>query len=75
MRTKSAVYIAERLWQDTVADGSLFDTLIKMAPTVEDYKQRGKLGDLGQQIRGVEVEITARWANIIMEASSNEDQR
>lgn len=71
MKTKIALHIAEHLWDDTVTSGSLFDTMMKLGPTMQTLQMQGKTKEMEEIVNEQKTEIVARWANIIMEAEQH----
>lgn len=71
MRTKVAIHIAEHLWDDTVQPGSVFDMLMRLAPTLEELRLAGKAENIREIVTESREEIIARWANVIMETENH----
>lgn len=73
MKTKAAIHIAEHLWEDTIADGSLFDSFVKLTPHIEKLQKMGQLDKINDEVNNMKAEIIARWANIIMETEGHDE--
>lgn len=67
MKASVAAHIAEHLWEDTVQEGSIFDSMIKLAPVLEELKMKGDLKQMHEKTIELKSEIVARWANVILE--------
>lgn len=75
MKTKQAVEIAETLWNDTVQNGSMFDSMMKMAPEMQKLKSEGNTKEIQNIVVDLKTEIVARWANIILEVNNDQERR
>jgi hypothetical protein len=71
LKTKQALHIAEHLWDDTVSNGSLFDNMMKLGPTMQTLQIQGKTKEMEEIINEQKSEIVARWANIILESEEH----
>lgn len=71
MKSKQALHIAEHLWDDSVENGSCFDSMMKLGSTIEDLRLAGKASQINEQVTNLRNEIIARWANVIVETSEH----
>jgi hypothetical protein len=71
MKTKTAIHIAEHLFEDTIRDGSIFDAILKMAPVISKLRADNNYKEIDENILEVKAEMIARWANIIMDSEKH----